>query len=130
MSYTVRPNLGDYISVEHAEFLTAYYGIWYINKRLRDNPDRYKGFFFNGCSGVPDFIFQYFSKTGWKDITYECCLPHDLEYSYGDYGNNTERKESDTRFKQKLKEYLPRWSYLLMYFIVRIFGRFCFASKQ
>lgn len=129
-NYTVRPKIGDFISVGHAEFLSAYYDLPIINERLRTSPKSYIGFHFNGCTGVPDPIFEFVAKGGWENITYECCLAHDLSYSYGDPGNEKERKIVDKRFKNDLKKYLDWWAYTLMYSIVRMVGGSVYAKKN
>ena len=44
----------------------------------------------------------FFTGCDSKDITYKCCLPHDLCYAYGDPGNKIERKQADDNFYNNL----------------------------
>jgi len=43
-------------------------------------------------SGLPDKVMGFFTNCEWEDITYKCCLPHDLCYGYGELGNEIEMK--------------------------------------
>jgi hypothetical protein len=45
-----------------------------------------------------------FTGCNWRDITYLCCLPHDLGYAYGDPGNQNEKQIVDDKFFRDLKK--------------------------
>lgn len=61
----------------------------------------------------------------WEDITYRCCLPHDLAYAYGEPGNATERAQADRDLYVALREKagLSRFRASAFYWAVRIGGR-------
>ncbi|MBU0464095.1 MAG: hypothetical protein KKD21_11200 [Proteobacteria bacterium] len=59
-----------------------------------------------------------------KDITYKCCLPHDLCYAYGDPGNDIERKQADDNFYSDLitKAGMKKWCAAAFLAAVRLGG--------
>lgn len=93
--------IGDIIDVDVGLELCKYFGLEYLSERLMEHPERYSSFKFDGCSGIPD---QALSLLGckWQDITYQCCLQHDLGYAYGTPGNIAEKKMVDSFFYQNL----------------------------
>ena len=86
------PEIGDIITTKGALELCRYFSLEYLADRIKSNPEKYKDWKFDGCSGLPDEVMGFFTGCDWKDITYKCCLPHDLCYAYGDPGNDFERK--------------------------------------
>jgi hypothetical protein len=46
----------------------------------------------------------FFTGLDWTDITYKCCLPHDLEYGYGVPGDEEARKAADFKIQLDLIE--------------------------
>ena len=65
-----------------------------------------------------------FTGCNWKDITYKCCLPHDLCYGYGELGNDIERKRVDVKFYSDLvtKAGMIKWYASAFLAAVRIGG--------
>ncbi len=82
--------------------MCRHFGLDYLVERIESNPDGYNNWTFDGCSGLPDEIIGLFTGCDWKDITFKCCLPHDLRYAYGDPGNAAERAETDDQFRHDL----------------------------
>jgi len=89
------PQINDIVTTEQALALYKHFDPDYLVKRIQSNPDKYKPWKFDGCSGLPDEIMGFFTDCESKNITYKCCLPHDLCYGYGERGNTTERKTVD-----------------------------------
>ena len=96
------PKIGDVVSTKEALKLCGYFGLDYLIERIVSKPERYKDWKFDGCSGLPDELMGLFTGCNWEDITYKCCLPHDLCYGYGELGNKTERKRVDEQFYSDL----------------------------
>ena len=86
------PQIGDMVTTEQALALCRDFGLDYLVERIECDPDKYKEWEFDGCSGLPDELMGLFTGCDWKDITFKCCLPHDLGYGYGEPGNEAERK--------------------------------------
>ncbi|MBC8376631.1 MAG: hypothetical protein H8E26_11355 [FCB group bacterium] len=98
----VLPELGDKVSTAQALRLCIEFKLEYLRIRIEANPEEYKEWTFDGCSGIPDQLLKIFTNKNWQDITYDCCLPHDLCYGYGELGNKAERKQVDLQFRQDL----------------------------
>ncbi|MBW1902567.1 MAG: hypothetical protein JRJ20_13170, partial [Deltaproteobacteria bacterium] len=96
------PKIGDMITGKEALKLSRYFGLNYLVERIESGPENYKDWKFDGCSGLPDEIMGLFTGCNWEDITYRCCLPHDLCYGYGESGNDMERKRVDVKFYSDL----------------------------
>ena len=96
------PNIGDIITTKEALELCRYFGLDYLIERIESDPESYRNWKFDGCSGLPDELMGLFTGCNWKDITYKCCLPHDLCYGYGELGNDIERKRVDVKFYSDL----------------------------
>lgn len=105
------PEVRDIISTEAALTLCKHFNIDYLVDRIETNSDQYKSWKFDGCSGLPDEIMGFFTGCDWKDITYKCCLPHDLCYAYGEKGNDIERQRVDLKFYSDLvtKADMKKW---------------------
>lgn len=121
---TSLPEIGDIITLERALKLCDYFSLEYLVDRIKTNPGGYKNWKFDGCSGIPDEFMGFFTGCDWKDITYKCCLPHDLCYAYGKPGNSIERKSVDVRFYKDLvtKAGMSRWCASAFLFAVRMGG--------
>lgn len=100
------PQIGDTVTSEEAVELCSHFGLDYLVERIEADPGRYKPWVFDGCSCLMDQWLGLFAGDGktWEDITYECCLPHDLKYMYGEPGNEEERKQADIEFERDLIE--------------------------
>ena len=98
------PKIGEIITVEDGLKLCKHFKLDYLVERLEKHPENYKEFRFDGCSCLPDELLGLFTGLNWKDITYKCCLPHDLKYAYGNCGLNwrNEKHEVDTKFYEDL----------------------------
>jgi hypothetical protein len=98
------PKIGDTVTTERGRALCRHFGLHHLVERIDAEPGRYKRWQFDGCSCLPDEVLGLFTGCRWQDITYRCCLPHDLRYAYGEPGNETERRSADHRFYQDLME--------------------------
>ena len=107
----VFPEIGDVVSTEKAFELCRHFNLDYLVKRIESDPDQYKPWPFDGCSGLPDEVMGFFTGCEWQDITYKCCLPHDLCYGYGEKGNEIERERVDLKFYSDLvtKAHMDKW---------------------
>ena len=119
------PAIGDNITTEDALKLCRHFKLDYLTARIEANPDSYKNWKFDGCSGLPDEILGLFTGCNWQDITYKCCLPHDLCYAYGEPGNDIERKRVDVKFYSNLvtKAGMKKWLASAFLSAVRIGGK-------
>jgi hypothetical protein len=106
--------IGDIITLDMGLQIANQIGLLYLVERIEAQPEEYKDFVFDGCSFVPDELMGLFTGCDWKDITYLCCLPHDIGYCYGDPGNEEEKRMVDYLFlnnlinKAKMKPWLAR----------------------
>ena len=105
------PEIGDVVTTQEALELCEHFRLDYLVKRIQAHPDGYKEWPFDGCSGLPDEIMGLFTGCDWKDITYKCCLPHDLCYGYGEPDNDIERERVDVKFYSDLvtKAGMSKW---------------------
>ena len=105
------PEIGDIIATPKALKLCTHFGLDYLIDRINTNPDNYKDWSFDGCSGLPDEVMGLFTGCDWRDIIYKCCLPHDLCYAYGEIGNEIERERVDKNFYNDLviKAGMRKW---------------------
>ena len=105
------PEIGDIITTPKALKLCTHFGLDYLIDRINTNPDNYKDWSFDGCSGLPDEVMGLFTGCDWRDIIYKCCLPHDLCYAYGEIGNEIERERVDKNFYNDLviKAGMRKW---------------------
>ena len=119
------PEIGDIVTTEEALELCRHFKLDYLIKRIEANLDRYKRWKFDGCSGLPDEAMGFFTSYNWKDITYKCCLPHDLCYAYGEQGNDIERERVDIKFYSDLvtKAGMKKWLASAFLAAVRIGGK-------
>lgn len=118
------PEIGDIITTQKAVELCAHFDLNYLVDRITANPGSYKPWSFDGCSGLPDEVMGLFTGCDWKDITYKCCLTHDLCYAYGEIGNNIEREQIDKNFFNDLvtKAGMRKWLASVFLSAVRIGG--------
>lgn len=128
-STDIFPELGDIITQEQALKLCRKYGMDYLAERLESSPGKYKDWKFDGCSCLPDKILGRITICDWKDITYKCCLPHDLGYAYGEPGNKGERNQVDSLFRYNLinKAGMSKWLAAVLLAFVRIGGHEIFG---
>ena len=118
------PKLSSTITTNQALKLCQHFKLYYLVDRINENPEKYKPWKFDGCSGLPDKLLGIFTKCNWEDITYKCCLPHDLGYGYGQKGNTLERERVDKIFYDDLisKALMERWIAKIFYYAVRVLG--------
>ena len=118
------PDIGDIITTKKALKLCRYFDLNYLFNRIESDPESYKDWMFDGCSALPDELMGLFSGCNWKDITYKCCLPHDLCYGYGELGNDIERKRVDVKFYSDLvtKAGVIKWCASAFIAAIRIGG--------
>lgn len=119
------PEIGEIVTTEKALELCRHLKLDYLIKRIEANPDKYKSWKFDGCTGLPDEAMGLFTGCDWKDITYKCCLLHDLCYAYGELGNDTEREHVDLQFHSDLvnKAGMKKWMASAFLTAVRIGGK-------
>ena len=118
------PEIGSIVSTEEALQLCRHFDLDYLVERIESDPERYSEWKFDGCSAVRDELMGLFTGCAWKDITYKCCLPHDLCYGYGEAGNDIERKRVDVKFYSDLvtKAGMSRWCASAFLAAVRVGG--------
>lgn len=120
---TNMPKIGDTITVEQGKVLSTYFGLSYIVNRIEANPEAYMTWEFDGCSGIIDEGLGFFTGVSWFDITYSCCLPHDLGYAYGILGDVEEKQMVDKRFRKDLiKVGMNEVQADIFYYFVERFG--------
>ncbi len=119
------PKLRETVTQEQALSLCKHFDLDYLVERLESNPGKYKDWEFDGCSGIPDELMGLFTGCDWQDITYKCCLPHDLAYGYGELGNDIERERVDLKFYSDLvnKAGMKKWLASAFLAAVRIGGK-------
>ena len=118
------PKIGERISTKRALELIRYFELGYLAERITSHATKYREWAFDGCSGLPDEVMGFFTGCKWEDITYKCCLPHDLCYAYGDPGNPAERKRVDAEFYENLikRAGMKKWCASAFLAAVRIGG--------
>ena len=118
------PEIDDTVSTKEALELCRYFDFDYLVERIESHPEKYKDWKFDGCSCLPDELMGLFAGCNWEDITYKCCLPHDLCYGYGDLGNRDERTWVDEQFYSDLlnKAGMKKWAASAFFAAVRVGG--------
>lgn len=118
------PDIGDTVTTAQALDLCRHFGLEYLAERIIGHPEEYREWKFDGCSGLPDEVMGFFTGCNWKDITFKCCLPHDLCYGYGEPGNREERKRVDLEFYDNLvqKAGMKEWCASAFLAAVRVGG--------
>ena len=118
------PKIGDRVDMETALDLCRHFNLDYLVRRIHADPSLYSSWIFDGCSCIHDQFLGFLTGLDADDITYKCCLPHDLCYAYGEPGNRMERKRVDLKFQSDLitKARMPDWMASAMYEGVRIGG--------
>lgn len=94
--------IGDTITPHIGLQLANHFGLFHIVNRIETQPEKYKDFVFDGCSCLPDELLGLFTGCKWKDITYLCCLPHDIGYAYGESNDKKEKNRIDNFFLDNL----------------------------
>jgi hypothetical protein len=105
------PEIDEIITTERALELCRHFKLDYLVSRIKADSEKFKEWKFDGCSCLPDEMLGLFTGCDWKDITYKCCLPHDLCYAYGEPGNDAERERVDAKFFSDLitKAGMKKW---------------------
>jgi hypothetical protein len=93
------PESGEIVTTEQALSLCLLYDLNYLAERIKDNPDHFKAWEFDGCSMTPTEVLSEIIRV--PSLT-EICLRHDLGYAYGEPGNEDERLAVDRRFQLEL----------------------------
>jgi len=125
------PAIGDWVTTKDGLELCRCFNLDYLVERIESHPESYKEWQFDGCSGVPDELLGLFTGCKWEDITYRCCLPHDLGYGYGEPGNKLERKSVDEKFYNDLlvEARMKKWCAGAFLAAVRIGGAEVFGAS-
>lgn len=118
------PQIGDFVSTAIAIDLCNHFNLDYLVKRIEANPEEYVDWKFDGCSCIPDELMGLFTRCNWTDITYRCCLPHDLCYAYGEPGNDIEKERVDLKLYSDLvtKAGMKKWLAYTFLTAVRVGG--------
>ena len=119
------PEIGHRVTTEEALELCKHFKLDYLIKRIEANPDRYKSWRFDGCSGLHDKMMSLWTGCNWHDICFKCCLPHDLCYAYGEPRNDIERERVDLKFYSDLvtKAGMKKWMASAFLAAVRVGGK-------
>jgi len=98
--------IGDHVTVKDGIKLCREFKLDYIADELEAHPDNFTEWVFDGCSMVIDQLIDDLTNVeDWEDVTMKCCLPHDLRYAYGKFGDVDGRKEADEIFEDDLIKY-------------------------
>jgi hypothetical protein len=118
------PEIGEIITTQRALELCRHFNFDYLVARIEADPESFMDWKFDGCSCLQDDTLGRLTGCDWRDITFRCCLPHDLCYAYGDPGNGAERKQVDARFYSDLvnKAGMRKWMAAVFLAGVRIGG--------
>lgn len=125
------PKIGEVITTERAIELCNHYKFHRISKIFTNYPEKFKSWVFDGCSCVKDSWLGILTTKNWRDITYKCCLPHDLQYAYGQLDHKKLRKYVDIIFENDLRDKagVSKFKARLFYYAVRIGGKSIFKSS-
>lgn len=116
--------IGDTITPAMGLQIANQLGFLHIVERIEAQPEMYKDFIFDGVSGLPEGLASFLAEVDEKDFTYKIALPHDIDYAYGNPGDEKEKKISDTNFEKRLvKHGCPKWKARVAKRIVDILGR-------
>ena len=117
------PKIGDRVDTQTALELCRHFNLDYLASRIASDKAAYKPWIFDGCSGIHDEFLGFLTHCDYA-ITYQCCLPHDLGYGYGEPGNRMERKQVDLKFQNDLiaKAGMKGWMAAALYEGVRVGG--------
>lgn len=120
----ILPEIGEIVTTARALELCRQFELDYLRQRLMTTPENYTSWEFDGCSGLPDRLLGLFTGCDWRDVTYKCCLPHDLAYAYGEPGNSIERERVDSKFAGDLvaEAGMEKWQASAFLAAVRIGG--------
>jgi len=124
------PKIGDQVDTEQGLALCRHFKLDYLVSRIEFDKTLYKTWEFDGCSCIHDQFLGFITGLNANDITYKCCLPHDLGYAYGQPGNRMERKRVDLKFQSDLvtKAGMKDWMASAMYEGVRVGGSEVFGQ--
>ena len=116
-------NIGQIVTPKMGLELARYFKLDYLIERLEKHPDKYKDFVWDGCSMIPDRLLTVFTGINWRQITYNCCMPHDCAYAYGELGNKKEKQKADFKLIDDLLTIgMLTWQVQLFYNAVEIGG--------
>ena len=96
------PEIDEKINIDRALELCNHFNLDYLVKRIQDNRQDYVDWRFDGVSGLPEQLAALIGGVDQNTLTYQCALPHDLAYAYGEPGNTIEKERVDIKFKSDL----------------------------
>jgi hypothetical protein len=99
---TLFPKIGEKITTSRGLELCKYFNLHYLVERIKENPDGYNDWIFDGVSGFPENIASFLVNCDQHILTYQCALPHDLAYAYGKLHDQKEKHEIDKKFLHDL----------------------------
>ena len=95
------PNIGDTVDNKMAIELCEHYQFDEIASRIKDNPERFEEWKFDGASMLPDELVSRIINME-QDKFSEPALKHDLKYAYGVPGDQAAKDRADEEFEQDL----------------------------
>ncbi len=118
------PKIGNLVDTQTALELCQHFNLDYLVRRIESDKTPYESWVFDGCSLIHDQFLGFITGLDADDITYKCCLPHDLGYAYGEPDNRMEKKRVDLKFQSDLvtKAGMKDWMASAMYEGVRVGG--------
>lgn len=126
----VFPEIGEVVDAEWALVLCKHFKLDYLVDRITLFPHYYRNWKFDGCSCLPDQMLGFFFNLDWRDITYKCCLPHDLGYAYGEHGNVGEKEKVDIKLYSDLTGVgMKDWCAKAFLEAVRVGGKEAFGTN-
>ncbi len=77
------PEIGETITTDTVLDLCDHFKLNYLIQRIENNKKSYEDWIFDGCSCAHDKFLGLITNCNSRDITFKCCLPHDLLPKYG-----------------------------------------------
>lgn len=115
------PAIGTVITPEYAWRLAMWRGLNDVYLAILKNEDKFRPFRFDGCSCLPDNLFDRFCD--WSEKVLPCCLDHDLRYYVGREGNDDGKLVADMLFYDGLVDNgVPKWIAQVFFEAVKIGG--------
>ena len=120
------PELNEKIHLDRGLELCEHFNLDYLVERIQNNRHDYNEWVFDGVSMLPEGLAAWLGgNVDQETLTYQCALPHDLAYAYGEPGNTLEKERVDLKFKSDLitKAKMPRLNAELFYTAVSLGGK-------
>jgi len=108
------PKINETVDTKWALELCEAFKLDYLVKRIKNNEDQFISWKFDGVSCLPESWLKTFFPETSDILTYQCALPHDLCYAYGEHDNDIEKERVDLKFysdlvtKAKMDKFLAK----------------------